>query len=1520
MSVRSGTNFQLEDTVNVFGNYSSEVIIRASYRVGRFLFKDTLGSVHDVFLSRDTESYVEAVSEMARRGVEFTKHVESDKYEKGPAWNWPGWRDVAAEEGGGIGGIQSVSGIALRNIAANAVLRAHMGSGRCPSADDAAALILAFRCYKSHELIIDARAMAFMSLIEPSAFARAIATMQDVSSIAICASVAHSFANVDSGPSITVDVSSLPVSEPTLITIQARIDMLSIALDCFEAPAEAKLKSSRRDEGVDSMIESPIGYRVINESRRVKAVLNQAAVALVMAGRYQDAEVLTEVTEDDDLDTALQIMQEKAKAGDRIGDFFTYLYTMYVDKAIGEEAEDMPEQAFKNLLGNFAIDIRASERLCVRRISKGVLLVCHGTGGFLLTSGKVVLITRTTAKLAIATLKEQLGMYVGTYCESGPKLAEAIHSATVCYSEHVLAMSDEDACWAGVAQRDFELTMKNLAAGDFATCSKSLAEHVSEMSVEHGTRSTALVAALAHLIEVDFSSVRSLRSIPPVYLSSVDFINESFRCYHLGALADQEAVSEFVVELKRLIANSHRKRTGEWPRGVQLILEDSLPYVLEAASSSGSIPFDVAAKWEVNSEGEVLWDPTAVRVRDKTNVPLRAARFETSADVTGMQPEETREVLYFADQDPVEVAGIYANGILRGGMPLNPVIIVPKGEQKKYDRVVAMEYAERRKANSLINNNAVPISDTLAGSLLGASGKKLADCESANSKALGSNCAGILQVFCAFIGVDFVKFGHLIAFALQVATFDTLAKYFGQPWITPHIEALKDQIVIVEAAGFFVKFRNVEGADGQGLRNGPWQVMLGAMASIIFREMRAHDQSIVDDERIFLTYFMDDHNFLMKLKLSAELSSKRLSHITAIICDRMAKLGYVMERKYNTMGVSIQAAKNVISGCGFVQCGDVYNKHGKVRVAGKGFASLVGQPSSRAPSLSDNVDSSVSACTALLANRASLRVSYVLMLWSTSYQLIQYRAGASSDVSIGAAMLLVTPRPFNGLGIPTAAGMVIARGVYNWDDALGSLYRHVLFGTPLAERAARILAQEAGEFSISSWCNSPVYVPRVSTIRTESAIMGMLKKTSFVRDKLRVTELLQDRERLMTAWFGATSSTATTHPPALWGSHPVAAVLVGVAMMTETSTAQVLLDPGSIKLARKINRVAAIEMVHWHCGGMSVDPSVVMKWAPSPGHMYANFSWSTNGMTLFGAKRGMTLLAVEPAPEGLSSKDNAIAVVGRNINLGANLVFSGTGPASTVDTSCKWVEPVVSSIITAVDVCAAVSRTGGGASTEALVNGFYPNLPIRQLQTVAIEKDPHVALAAVRYAPPVHVEALAAYTNFHSIAFNEYDRSVARKDGVRRFHTNYPLVQAAVAVRELLGCFSTGKFFVTGLAEWANPVCKDSGSAIPQNATKAMDPKTVKKVVQLMASSHSSKMGMKPISFKPKEVTSALLASARLAANMFQRDMVATDQIDTSFFTGTDELRKAMEAGLPKEKGPNWGYIAAKNVFSLWRG
>jgi len=1404
MAIRPIPFFEFKGTTEVLFETIADVVNKSTYRVPQFKPVTAAGEPVEVFLSSESQTFVDSIKN-------YEYNVITKGREKSPAsvrYNETNLGDLVA----------SYMNKKLESSPLDKIVKA-----LCPTA-----------------YVIDARMMSLLITHKPVSTRKAEEKLRDVGYLSGIVAMSHTFAHGPSGAKTASRIVKELGGNNAMVALQSKIENINAILKlCSDNSTPVPHDNSI----TDALMTAP-GVR--NYSKIVKAnrISSSILTSLVLMGRADVLKAVANDVPDTDIKWELEVAAYNASRGVGYTVFHQSAYLSYLDMEECDFEETRTLDSCLLGLSKFSRElgcaIDANKDLKAAYISGVGYVVASNEGCVIFeqVGESVCVASRSELKLTIEILKEAMGTYMSILTEVGEVPANRYYSNWLEYNKRVCLLDDYSASRTAVAQRDIDLVFKNRLMKDVMRVDVSARECLQESISIEGDSAIPIVTALSDLVSKDiersYMFVRGMRCVPLVWLNPVEFFMETVRCYHLDVAANPEALEVFKVNLKKFFAMAHFSINGEWPLGLQKVIE-TLDYdEQDQIATRKAVPTEVVSKWEPNGEGKDsnIWCDGAVRTRDKTNVIESVADSVCYNDVYGLPAECTREVLYYKGKDPVKAASKYIDYVRKtvsvnndgsydtSRVALRPVVIIPKGEPKHNARVVAMEDTSRRKGNSVMNNNMITIADTHPGSLLGASAAKLETIEKRNTTALGKNLFEDPNdnVVNCMAGVDFTKFGHYIAFLLQIAVAEMSDKYFGQNWMAKHMAMLKRQILVIPTNGFFGKFVNIQGGDGQGLRNGNWQVMVGAIGMMCFGNMREKVKAIADDGKIFLSYFMDDNNYLVPVLVPREFRTK--SKLTSYIRPIMKTCMTCIENTCGSVGLKAEASKIIISFEAYGQTGDVYKHTGKIRIPGKATSTMFVEPSSRAPSLLDLIDTSDGVGEAAVANRCKPEDAYILAVYSAAYSFVNMGFRSTNVSVILGGVALATPRFLGGLGVKPMTCLMFNKGIYRDDEALVSLIRHAKVGTEIGKDFSAFLALPKCKSDCVKWANNPIHRPRSDLPNLGSALTEKLSEALYDDPDYNISGLKEHMEKTCKFLSESYSKLPSTAPSAIMTSHPYSAVKSEIGMYALSSTAQTMLAKGQVKAARSLNKLRAYRYLEW-LSVMKLPSLKFLKTLQTTDRaVMVNLGWQGEYCELHGMQRGLCLELITPC-----EPDSGIAhvsIVPRNSYLGVSSLTQSHGRGSFVETGNVWITPFIACVKNCVDIAESmkISTPGDDGKLHHLMTDLLGIGDTSDYVVHTIPHSPYISISTLQFVPPVNSQCLTYLSNTMSLETAHLDYNMLGANA--SMHLNYMQLSA---VAFFLNSYLHGEatnFHLLEQCMWLEPCVELRATArrIPKLKTK----------------------------------------------------------------------------------------------------
>jgi len=1365
-----------------------KIVKCSTYKIARFNFRTKGGEPIEYTASENTNKYIAAVEENI---TDWHYHSNArNKYHVGPYYNQ--LSDSVVDPY--IAVIQECS----------------------KRTNPKTAMDMLVEGLPDQNFLIDARAMAAIFTTEAPYNRKIAQFFEDIqlTAAAICAS--HQYSNNYVQGDIVRSLPTWLKDDVNVLNIQARINAVQGMLKLCD-----KTRGKQNNTGsFESNIMGQFDYSKLAYVEKVRDLSHRLIPSILL--RNKSDKMIDELynVSNNPIKWDLTAAAYLAKRGIGYGDSLKVAYLGLLEQMYeGEDYMDFETEAeMSSAVQGFLEEL--TESLSVEKFLRAGffgnygIVICSKDGA-LINYGqinKMAIMSRTELKLSIEILKETLATYICCAIEDTRSAASNFYDSWIIYHQTLINLKDVDASRAAVVQRDLDLLYKNRAINDISRVDITHSKIYNNARTDEGPTAEPIIAALEGKLNNDdmtsYGYVRMLRCIVPTWYNPVSFANETIRCYHLDAVGEQDSIDELIVELKMIFAKSHKSRTGEFPEFIlneinKLPFEDAMMCI-----RNNYVPREIAARWEPTGEGKDLFDWDAVRIRDKTNVAQEVINARTALDLTTRSVNSTREILYFKGEKAPEIAQKYVRILNKAEHQLHPVLTVKKPEQKHDSRNVIMEESLRRKLNTVLNNNAIAIADVHEGSLLKASSKKLENVENFNTKALGDNERNLLfgAIMNYFIGVDFTKFGHYIAYNMITCVAVLFDKYYGVDVYFKLISGLKSQVIVSCNNGFFIKFQNVQGADGQGLRNGIWQTMLAAAGNMVFTQLRKECRSIQETKSLFVSFFMDDNNFCIPLIIPKINKEHNAAWRKQWISTTTNKMRDVISETYNKIGLDVQVSKLIISRDAYAQTGDIYKYTGKCHIITKGVQSLFTEPSIRAPSLLDCISNARTTAEGMLANRCPIHIPYVMSLIGAAYQFYNYgiKTRDCNPTRVGVAISL--PIFIGGLGLPSITNYLGSRGVYKYDDVILSAHRHIDECTVLAPYIQPFFNLRKRDFDIYTWCKDPLYAPRANIPKLSNALSEKLLDV-FANDKHYDLDNLRLSMRHLCKYVcDCYSDLPTTVLPAIIMNHPYQAVSTEVEMFAESSTAQSVLPEGDIRDARNINWRRAFDYSVWltRLGfNNNSNNNKVTK-----ARLLSNVSWSNDALTLHGIGRSMFFDLVEPTFYGPIAGDPMIHVVKRDNKNGVSLLDQAKGVISYVDTENKFMTPAFACIKNSVDISEAlrITQTGDNSIMFRTMEMIWSIPKMSNFITCKLSHNPYISIPCISYVPPVNAQAIAELTSRQSVISTELDKCIKYDYEKTRDHINY--MQLSACAHVVSQYVNTNDFFVSSAIMWTDPLVK----------------------------------------------------------------------------------------------------------------
>jgi hypothetical protein len=477
--------------------------------------------------------------------------------------------------------------------------------------------------------------------------------------------------------------------------------------------------------------------------------------------------------------------------------------------------------------------------------------------------------------------------------------------------------------------------------------------------------------------------------------------------------------------VRLVISNSHRKNHGEWPRSLVAKYPDrdfdTTPPILAEM-----------IEWVPKSDGTFDWDAT--HVKDKRNIINNWELHSTAERINSQTPFQTREVLYMSGRDVPEMVKGIARLTGKGKLPRSTAVLTVKPEQKSEGRQVTMEDCETRRVTSVINNNAVPLLSSLGGSLMAISNAtKFSRMDGLVSDL---NCLPGKMNF--QVMTDFLLFGNNVNAKATKVVYEEIGNYYGQDWVGNWADRLGNQRVFVHHGGSLAWFDNDGLVNGQGMENGVWQLMLGAIPYAASSKLSKDIPGLSQEDVIKLVYFMDDHDFSLTMNIPKKMRLGLRAWQTMI----GKKIVKALELRWKPFGLLIQPEKAVVSCGGFILTGSIYNSMGIVPLTAKGMETAIRPCTHRAPTVLDELGNVDAAISSAHMNGGDIKTILMVGYFCSAYIMAKWHPLKLKMETEDLVVRYFAPARLGGMSGVTPATMIPGSSWIPDDERLFVLYYH----------------------------------------------------------------------------------------------------------------------------------------------------------------------------------------------------------------------------------------------------------------------------------------------------------------------------------------------------------------------------------------------------------------------------------------------------------------------------------------------
>jgi hypothetical protein len=979
-----------------------------------------------------------------------------------------------------------------------------------------------------------------------------------------------------------------------------------------------------------------------------------------------------------------------------------------------------------------------------------------------ISGGYATLATIQDLTLVVELLQEVAGTALSMHMEFGEDTCKSYISGIMSMYTQLMVMDSDTANIMPCLHRDLEVAVRQTTYLSFSldgtfTTSDSAKR---EIYKKYGIPPDMFLRCPESVPLATW--VRSFRPVPQTRFPAVGVSAEVYRVTHMVTEPDGESLENLKIAIRVVMAHAHKITHGAYPTPVQAYIDE----LVATGARDPDEPFDLDDAAAITLNGSASFDYSAAVVRDKSNVPFSAATCRSAAEATRIPFEDRREILYWAHRDWKEATRTDISAIARGEYSSYPDLTTDKPENKEFSRAVTQEEATRRKTNSLIQNNLMPLASALPGSMLSASNRKKHEVlRSLGSMGSDAREKGDILVY---LYTDFTKFGHSIHPSTQTAMLEVVAEYYDEPWIANFGKAVEHKVIVSHRLGHLISWVNSTGADGQGMRNSLWQIMLAAYPLAIHPQLRAAGTDLVANEPIRVVWFEDDHVFPIRLSVPKELQKQIPAsgydrpgeELMEHICKNMGTLEHIITTMYTQRGLKMELSKNDRMLAGGALIGEHFDFRGPVRNPLKASNRCLVEPESRIPSITDYMSSSTSTLSGAASDGMDPLKAYALAVWCASWRMTSYYYDVCLRYQAEMCLMALAPTSFGGLGFPLITNFLAVSGpkiiiefVYCamcLSESVGPYKSPAtnLLGA-MAKAADRIYS--AHEMTVHPLVAPPSgfrEVPRLA----RSATLGVMRV--YIPDINRYEAAKEHFKSWVLAVAACYEEVPFTNLSALRQAHPLAWYTAEIDKLTTSATAAGLLGDTALRNLRRNQKSGDNKTMLHNLHRLRDTARVripafwedVLSMVRTRSESFAVLAPSLVPFKFYVAEDGDIereySFIVRPLKEGEQS---------------APLV-SSSGVSTFANFSRVWMRPDVACLAGAVDLLASTEQctTHDTDLLARALSAAWSGVDIAQFANLGVTQSPYRDISSVAYYPSDQVTTVKAltrdrYVDTHSI-------------------------------------------------------------------------------------------------------------------------------------------------------------------------
>jgi len=802
------------------------------------------------------------------------------------------------------------------------------------------------------------------------------------------------------------------------------------------------------------------------------------------------------------------------------------------------------EEQVKSLSGKFEIAWEAKNiETAMDAITTDAMTTTYlsSKGAYLcIRNAMIVVLTQKQISQVITLCSEFAANITSIFFVYGYQAAQLYRTTMLDIWRQAASMSYFDANYISCFQREYEMSVIRSANSNlpFVLDAASYGPY------------TSIVSTINNFVVTDgkptVARVKATRTLRQFAFEPMTLFNEHAHCFTLIKQPQQQSLEDLRNGVRFILHKYYRQIYDTSPMNLMehiALLDNDVQDQITTCQ-----PFHISIYSGVNVDnwGCDLFDDTNLKIKDSTNVPPDYYYHAQPGKYKSLSNIEKREILYYQEHNArLEYEDLCK--ALEGNLSITfPIRLTVKPEQKEGGRVITMESSTVRRANSVIQSNALPASKVFWGSLMGRSGPgKLDVMQKALEYAYNAERSqhGVL-----FIQTDFKKFGHTVHEQLTTTVLQEFAKFWGRKWVANFMQTLKQSTLTAGYYGAEAVIRNPLHADGQGMRNATWQMLLLSVIYTGYQELYEAVPELSKKYPVAPVFFMDDHLLIIIYNKTPSMTeSENTTHI-------FNKIMPVLDSIYTRFALQIEPQKTAYSNHSFVLLGDIYASQGMILTPTKGVGSSFSPSELIAPSwgnlVSDVESSLMSAINTGMHPNIAWAIGLIAVWWKTF--LFAPRITASYTDTVARVVFL--PRSLGGLQFPLPHHLNIGTQFIREIDHHWLAYSMIEQDSTNSGAVNSILVKQAAGtvdevFRLFQKC--PMYRSKVEKVCSQKmmSILGYDEKDQLKQRDKSITELCQ-----------ALNECPPTMAGFLRSIHPISVPMAKCAKVAKSSTMRSLID------------------------------------------------------------------------------------------------------------------------------------------------------------------------------------------------------------------------------------------------------------------------------------------------------------------------------------------------------------------------